>query len=134
MAKTKTTNAGRPTDYNPHLVTITKEYVGGGFKKMKDEIPTIAGLALCLGVARGTIYEWCKDVDKREFSDTIESLLSDQERLLVNGGVRGLYNSTITKLMLSSNHGYAERTEHTGADGTPLVDLTKALKEIIKRQ
>jgi hypothetical protein len=127
--------AGRPTDYTPKILLIAKEYVGGGFKEvMKDEIPTVAGLAIALGVSRDTVYDWAKQEAKSEFSDIVADLQAIQERLLLNNGLRGLYNSTIAKLMLSSKHGYAERTEHTGANGTPLIDLTAAVKEIIKRE
>lgn len=126
---------GRPTDYKPEMLVVAREYVGGGWQKiMKDVVPTVAGLAIALGVSRDTIYDWAKQEDKHEFSDIVADLQSIQERLLVSNGLNGHYNSTITKLILSSKHGYAERTEHTGADGTPLLDVTKALKEIIKRQ
>jgi len=125
---------GRPTDYSEKILTIAKEYIGGGFKDvMKDEIPTVAGLAIALGVSRETVYDWAKQREKTEFSDIVADLQAIQERLLLNNGLRGFYNSTIAKLLLSSKHGYAERTEHTGANGTPLIDLTAAVKEIIKR-
>lgn len=127
--------AGRPTEYKPDMLLIAKEYVHGGFDKvMHDAVPTIAGLSIVLGVSRETVYDWASQDDKREFSDIVAELQGIQERLLVSNGLKGFYNSTIAKLILSSKHGYAERTEHTGPDGTPLVDLTKALKEIIKRQ
>lgn len=117
------------------MVQIAREYVEGGWQKiLKEAIPTVAGLSVVLGVSRETIYAWADQDDKREFSDVVAELQSIQERVLLSHGLFGNYNSTIAKLILSSKHGYAERTEHTGADGTPLVDLTKALKEIIKRQ
>ena len=101
---------------------------------MHDAIPTVAGLAICLGVRRETVWAWAKDADKKEFSNIVGDLQATQEKVLLSNGLKGFFNSTIAKLILSSKHGYAERTEHTGANGTPLIDLTTAVKEIIARQ
>lgn len=76
---------------------------------LKTKIPTLAGLALYLEVNKATVYEWGKEY--KEFSNALDDLTSLQEEKLLNGGVSGTYNSTISKLILSSNHGYKEKTE-----------------------
>jgi hypothetical protein len=40
-------------------------------------------------------------------------LLTIEKHTLINKGLRGLYNSTIAKLILSSNHGLREGTDIT---------------------
>jgi len=126
---------GRPTDYNDAVLKKAMAYINGAYEKeQKEELPTVAGLSVYLGVSRETIYDWARQESKQEFSDIVAILQALQERMLVNKGLAGIYNSTIAKLLLSSKHGYAERTEHTGANGTPLIDLTAAVKEIIQRE
>ena len=76
---------------------------------LKTNIPSIAGLAIFFDVSKSTLYEWAKE--HVEFSYALEKVLRLQEHKLLNGGVSGTYNSTISKLILSSNHGYKEKTE-----------------------
>lgn len=76
---------------------------------MKVNLPTIERFAKYIGVSRKTIYEWAKKYS--EFGDTLDEIKSAQLTRLVNMGLSGDYNPVITKLMLSSNHGMAEKTE-----------------------
>lgn len=107
---------GRPSELADCLVKA-KEYLLGGFKDVEEVVPSIAGLACYLGKARSRVYEYGKL--NEEFKDTLEAIQSLQESLLVNRGLTGDFNSTITKLMLS-NHGYSEKQEidHQSSDGT----------------
>lgn len=118
---------GRPTKYNDTIVDKTYEYINScvdeveifdktvGEKSnsyeriLQTKLPTIAGLALFLRVNKTTLYEWAKKYV--EFSNALDDLTALQEERLLNGGVSGTYNSTISKLILSSNHGYKEKTE-----------------------
>lgn len=81
---------------------------------VKVKLPTVEGLALFLGVARSTLYEW-KESDE-EFSDIIDILLQKQADTLINKGLSGDYNPTIAKVLLTK-HGYRDGTELTGKDG-----------------
>lgn len=99
--------AGRPTDYDPSVIDET-EYYFNYYKSHGDAIPSIAGLACVIGVSKSTIYLW-KDLYP-EFSDTLNKLMTHQERVAVNNGITGLFNPTITKLVLA-NHGYSEKQE-----------------------
>ena len=124
--------AGRPTKYYPGVEVKVKEYlkerqdkeklkvkqiIEGGKEQTVYEsdlivdLPTVAGLASYIGVNKTTLYEWAKSYES--FSNALSSILQEQERRLLNNGLSGKYNSTIAKLILSSNHGYAEKTEGT---------------------
>lgn len=93
---------------------ITKELVGlskKGTELYKDKLivnlPTIEGFAVYIGVHKDTIYEWRKT--HKEFSDSLGKILAEQQKRLLNNGLSGDYNSTIAKLVLSSNHGMSEK-------------------------
>jgi len=100
----------------------------------KVTLPSIAGLAVFMGISRDTVYDWKGKYPY--FSDIIEELLTMQERFLVEGGVSGSYNPMISKLILTK-HGYADKQEVTGANGKDLIpqerqeEIDQALKEII---
>lgn len=89
-------------------------------------IPTAAGLGLRLGVGKSTIYDWAKEHE--EFSDTLGLLQSKQEKMLVENGLSGLYNSNIAKLMLH-NHGYSDKKDVDHSGGITLTQLHSKAKE-----
>jgi len=101
--------AGRPTDYSKETIAKSLDYLER-YKEFGDVIPSIAGLSVVLGVARKTIYDWASQDEKKEFCNIVEKLLAHQEKQLVDNGLVGTYNSSITKLMLTK-HGYSDKTE-----------------------
>lgn len=128
--------AGRPTEYTPAILKKAQKYLdecedeevqvvkqsgnnkSGGYEmfdsRLKVKLPSIEGLSRYLNVSRDSLYEWSsKHV---EFSDILEDVRAEQAQRLINNGLSGDYNSTITKLMLSK-HGYSDKTELTGANG-----------------
>ena len=109
---------GRPTKYNDEALATAKDYIVN-YEEYGDLVPTIAGLACELGVARETVHAWVKDEDKLEFSHTIKGLLSAQERKLINGSLGNSLNPMIAKLLLSG-HGHSEKQEinHQSTDGS----------------
>lgn len=113
--------AGRPTDYTPALIRKAKSYLKNYEEKYKHRIPSIAGLAVVLNKTRETLYAWAKDPEKQEFSDILKELMAKQENDLLNKGLSGEFNSTITKLILTK-HGHSEKvaTEISGPDGQPI--------------
>lgn len=110
--------AGRTPYYSEYIQAAADWYADGGYKEREDIVPTVAGLACALGVSRETIYKW--KGDHPSISDTVTRMMSEQERLLVTGGLGGIYEKTITKLMLHSSHRYSDRAEtaHTNPDGS----------------
>ena len=106
----------RPTEYTPEIVTQCYKYLDS-YEAIGDAIPSIAGLSVYIGKARSTIYDWAKQEDKAEFSDILEKILSTQESVLLSKGLKGEFNSTITKLALGK-HGYKETQDITSNDET----------------
>ncbi len=127
---------GRPTSYNDEIpgrvqeylslcVDETKDVISGESEKFTSykqktivKLPTIEGLAVYIGVHKDTINEWSKT--HPEFSVVIHTLKAMQAERLINMGLSGDYNPVIAKVLLSK-HGYADRTELTGADGSDLM-------------
>ena len=102
--------AGAPSSYIPEKTIFMAEKYLEEYKDNNELIPSIAGLALYLGVSRSTVHLWATQEDKKEFSDTLEKIKARQEVLLLSGGLGGTMNSTITKLALA-NHGYSDKIE-----------------------
>jgi hypothetical protein len=120
MSKSK---AGRPSKYNDEILTKAKDYIENYEKNYDDVIPSVAGLAVVLKVARDTIYDWAKQTEKSQFSDTLDELLAVQERVLFNKGLSGDFNSNIVKLALG-NHGYSDKKETVVTDKRTAAALT----------
>lgn len=121
---------GRPTKYNKEIQEKADEYVES-FASHGDVIPTVEGLCLILDIRTQTAYNWADD--KPEFFDTLDRIKAKQKQGLVNGSLRGEYNSAIAKLLLSHNHGVKETTatEHTGKDGQPIETDNKWTVEFV---
>lgn len=129
MTKKKTTKkkttrrVGRPLGYNAEIQAKADYYLAnhnkknaeginegdeGYFEEIGDVVPSVAGLCVYLDELRSNIYSWAGRDDCQELSDTLDKIQHKQEKLLLNGGLSGETNSTITKLMLC-NHGYSDK-------------------------
>nr|CBA74929.1 conserved hypothetical protein [Arsenophonus nasoniae] len=126
MSKKK---VGRPSKLVVSL-NKAKDYLMGEYKTVGDVVPSVAGLACYLGISRSTAQEYAKE--NQEFSGTLEAIKTIQENSLINNGLKGDFNPTIVKLMLS-NHGYAEKQETalTGKDGGAIETDNKISIEFI---
>ncbi|CDG96687.1 putative protein p17 [Xenorhabdus bovienii str. puntauvense] len=123
----QTNQVGCPSKLTGELIAKAKEYLYGGYKDEEEAvIPSVAGLACYLAIARSTVYEYAKQSE--EFSDTLERILALQESRLINKGLSGDFNATITKLMLA-NHGYSDKQEidHRSPDGSMSPQPTKVI-------
>lgn len=73
-----------------------------GPKEIPNDLPTLAGFAIQIGVHRDTIHEWAegKDEDGKlnhpEFSDAIKKAKTIQEHYLVTNGLRGNFDKTFS--------------------------------------
>ena len=107
---------GRPSKLADSLEKA-KEYLLGGYETVGDVVPSVAGMACYLGISRSRAYEYAKQ--STEFKDTLEHINTMQERGLINKGLNGEFNATITKLMLA-NHGYSDKAEvdNKSSDGS----------------
>lgn len=136
---TETPERGRPSLYTPEIIDKAKQYLaecedeeidyeseyyqepqghGGSLRRsarpiIRVKMPTVGGLARYLGVARSTLYEWKETYP--DFSDIMEALGAEQEDRLINNGLSGDYNSTISKVLLTK-HGYREGIDNTSGD------------------
>ena len=99
--------SGRPTKYNDILVSKAKDYITS-YVTYGDVIPSIAGLSSALEVSRSTLYEWEKQYTL--FSDILRGIQEEQEKILLNMGLSGEFNSNITKLVLGK-HGYHDKQD-----------------------
>ena len=122
---------GRPSEYKPEYVEKVDEYIQLSLKQNKSatELPTLAGLAIYFDKAVNTLKNWGKQ--HPEFLTALGILQAYQKRELINRGLLGTYNSTIAKLMLSSNHKMTERIDQTSGDEPMRERLT--IEEIKKR-
>lgn len=119
---------GRPTKYTPTMCKKVDEFL----ELMKDEetndvvqvsskgsesykrrvivrLPTIEKFARFVGVHKDTLYEWSSKY--KNFSDSLDKIVEEQKNRLIESGLSGEYNPTIAKLVLSANHGMAEKSE-----------------------
>lgn len=134
---------GRPTTYKPEYIDKIDEYLAQcvdeqyqlikseGDKtvsyenKIKVKLPSIEGYSIFIDVALRTIDSW-RD-NNLEFLRALEKITRKQKEQLIKSGLSGDYNSTIAKLILSSNHGMVERKDMT-TDGkqlpTPILPMT----------
>lgn len=146
--KTKNKKVGRPTKYTPEMCDKVDEFL----EEMEDKevqdlvqmsskgsesykrrvivkLPTLKKFARFVGVNKDTLYEWARV--HPEFSDSLEKINEKQEEKLLESGLSGEYNPTIAKLVLSSNHGYKEKSDLTTGDRPiPLLGVLTGEKNV----
>ena len=97
------------TTFTDEIEQKALEYIEGGYKNEGQVIPSVVGLARYLKVSKSTVYKW--EVDGHgTFSDTLDICRDEQHLQLINKGLDGDFNSTITKLILT-NHGYSDKVD-----------------------
>jgi len=113
---------GRPYGLTPEVVLSSRYYLENWQNLDKDDIiPSIEGLAYYLDVSRKTLYNWANDEKNVEFLHIFEKIKVKQAKVLISNGLRGDFNSAITKLMLTK-HDYrdAKDERHADPNGDPL--------------
>lgn len=120
----------RPAKLTPELLIQAAEYVEHFSEEpFNDVIPMAEGMALHVGVARETLHAWsrgevpegCEHLGD-QFSHIFDRMMGKQAKTIINGSLNNVYNSTISKLMLTK-HGYSDKTQQelTGANGGELT-------------
>jgi len=106
----------RPSEYKEEYIQAADEYLASqqdyqdeDLNKLRVKLPTIEGFALFIGVNKTSLYEWEKI--HPAFSNALDKIRTEQKERLLNNGLSGDYNPTIAKLVLSANHGMAEKTQ-----------------------
>lgn len=113
---------GRPTEYREDYVLQIEKYLEE-YKDLGEVIPTIAGVARYLGIARPTVYAWADDPEKADFSYMISKVQTEQEIITLSNGLTGAFKPQVSTLVLSK-HGYAAKTDHTSSDGSMATQRT----------
>lgn len=128
MATKNKRERGRPNKLNDNIEKA-RNYITE-YKNIGDVVPSVAGLACYLNISRSTIYEWSSS--NNDFSDIVEGILSLQENKLINCSLKGEFNPTISKLMLSK-HGYVDKqeTELSGKNGDAIEIDNKITIEFV---
>ena len=83
-------------------------------ERIKVKLPSIEDFAEYLGVARKTLYNWEKEYP--DFGIALDKIRTKQHNLVINGSLSGYYNPVISKLILTTNHGYRDRVDATSKD------------------
>lgn len=123
----------RPTDYKEELLEKARDYrANWNAIYPNDVVPSLEGLALHIGISRETIYAWEGQEGKEEFSDIVDVIRKGQAKELVNKGLKGDFNSSIAKVMLSK-HGYSEKTEIDHTTKGEKIDNSDAVKELTQK-
>jgi len=119
---------GRPTLLTADLIERAKGYLitcvdyKDEFNRIRTRVPTIERFAIWLDVSRESIYEWEKDESDlgKQFSYILEQVRKEQAARLIEGGLDGSYNSTISALVLGK-HGYVkEQHQDMTTNGQPM--------------
>jgi hypothetical protein len=125
MAQIKDKDSGQfITSLNETAIEMAREYIALIVSGEHDEIlPTVAGLALHLGLTKMVMYNWKREQTENpyyaDFCVIMDVLMSRQEVMLVNSGLSGKYTQQIVKMLLT-HHGYSDAAtlNHTSSDGT----------------
>lgn len=127
--------AGRPSKLNAGLIDQAWDYVNGAWQSV-NRVPSVAGLSRYLKVSRSIIYEWASK--NNEFSDILETIMSEQEMQLIDGTLGGSFNAPFAKLMMTK-HGYSDKieTDVRSSDGSmtpkPAVMTTEEAAEYYRK-
>lgn len=121
---------GRPSEYGDYRLTQAQDYLKcfsnpAAVMPFDEVVPTVEGMAYYLRVGRATLYRWAEAHE--EFRDTLDELKELQAILLQSKGLQGKFAPVITKLMLSANHGMAEKQENKN-ENSGVVEI-KILKD-----
>lgn len=131
----KPRKVGRPSGYSEQSLLLLLGYLSD-YALTGDPVPTIEGACDELEISKQCFYEWAEA--HPEFGDAATRLKNRQGRLLQAQGLSGKTNPLITKLMLSANHGMAEKSEqkqeHSGeirfsSADRAIADIDSSLKQ-----
>lgn len=100
---------GPPSKWNESIITKARHYLAN-YQDYGKNIPTVARLSQVLNISRDRIYKWAQQKDKKELKYILSELKCIQEAELLENGLTGDYNPTITKLLLSK-HGYHDNPQ-----------------------
>jgi len=122
---------GRPTAYRPEMCEEVDDYIKDCLtvEEGKERVlPSRCGIAIKFNVSVVTIGTWRDKYP--DFLRALEKIDTAQRFSLINRGMNGTGNSTITKLLLSHNHGMKERTDITSDNEKVEMVIPKKYEDI----
>lgn len=124
-----TKKTGRPSGYDPKYIDMVDDYlkttgiVEKEFHKTRSDnsnsyereydvnLPKVEGFSSFIDVPLSTMKGW--EDDYPEFSTALDKIRKEQHNMIVDGMASGKISQVLGKLMLSSNHGYREKSDLT---------------------
>ena len=116
------------TTYTPEKEQAALDYIETGYIGMGHVVPV--GMASAINVVESTVYKWAAD-GHGTFSETLAKCKQAQHIELLNKGLTGDFNATITKLALA-NHGYSEKTSTDVTSGGEKIQNTWNIHPVSK--
>jgi hypothetical protein len=110
----KTERRGQPPKLTPQLIENARTYLQTWRLRGEEVIPTVPGLALCVGVSSRSLYNYADAPPEDstalhdQFREVWNRLKDEQHQILMSNGLTNKFNSNITKLLLF-NHGHSEK-------------------------
>lgn len=131
-------SVGRPTLYDPKYCTDVVRYFASkppyrmvqtmfGPKLLPNDLPTLAGFAVSIGVSKKTINNWCDE--HSEFLRAVEMAKAVQEHIWATNTLHKLYDRTFSIFFGKNNLGYVEKVIQEIEDkrDDPVADLAAEL-------
>lgn len=120
------TKMGRPTKFKEEYINVALDYTES-YETHGDVIPTRSGLSDILQCTEDTLANWGKK--NADFLGALEAIDTKQKRLLQNKGLRGDFRESMSKFLLSANHGMAEKSETKVSGGLSLEKILSGTDE-----
>ena len=123
---------GRKTGYKKEYAS--RDYIQGYIDECiecdsKDKkFISLCGYAVYIDTCEKVMYDWANA--NPMFRKSLDIIKQKSKEMLCNGGLNSTYNSTIAKLMLSSNHGMREGTDVTSGGESITIKLPEKMKDI----
>ena len=90
------------TKYKKQMDADATHYCNGGHEECGETLPTLAGLAIYLGISKPTLKRWLADNDKIELQETVNMMYAKQEVQLIQMGLPEEPNTPNTCLLYTS--------------------------------
>ena len=99
-------------------------------KLVPNRMPTLRKFAKSIGVAFQNVYKWVKKHE--EFRDAFTCAQEIRKEWLIDGGLAGVFNPSSFKFVAINVTDMADKQEHTGTEGGPIVivDFAKYSKKV----
>lgn len=119
---------GRPSIYSEEILNKANQYFES--LPIDEVVHSIEGLADYLEIHRDTIYDWCSQESKQDFSYIVNRILMRQGKTLINKTLKKEFEPRTSGMMLSK-HGYATKTEtDLTTNGKDLVDAISSEEKV----